>query len=270
VSARRLQGPLAAFAVAAAAVFVGKALAPEAAVFRETLTEPWLYRLGGATKLLFLALAWHHAQRTARTLGAENPARGAWRMFAFGLLCFALAQGFLSAYQIATGQSLFPSPADILFMAAYPSLILAFWRFVRAYRETGYPVGSAAQHAGIAAIVALVFLVVGHYTLRPALTVDAPILERLLNTAYPVLDGVMLVPILILTRITWPFRGGAVFQAWATLLVGFTALCAGDVIYAWFSILDMAQLDPIVDATYVVAYFGVARGTLLHRELLAG
>jgi hypothetical protein len=31
----------------------------------------------------------------------------------------------------------------------------------------------------------------------------------------------------------------------------------------------MPQLDPVVDAMYVVAYFGVARGTLLHRELLA-
>jgi hypothetical protein len=269
MSPRRLQAPLAIFAAAAAAVFVAKAIVPEAALFRDLLTEPVLYRLGAVTKLLFLGLAWYYAHRATRSLEATHPARGAWRLFAFGLLGFATAQAFLSAYQLATGESLFPSPADILFMAAYPSLILAFWRFVRAYRETGYPVGSTSEHATIALVVAAAFALVASLLLRPALAVEAPFLERLLNAAYPAFDFVMLVPILILTRIAWPFRGGAVFQAWTMLLVGFVALCGGDIAYAWFSILEMPQLDPVVDAMYVVAYFGVARGTLLHRELLA-
>jgi hypothetical protein len=269
VNPRRLQGPLAVFALAVAALFVGKALDPGAWLYRDAFSQPVLYRLGAVAKWLFLVLAWYYAYGAAGRLDAANPARGAWRLFAFGLLCFAAAQTILSSYQVAKGESLFPSVADVLFMAAYPSLIVAFWRFVQAYRTSGYPVGSPAEHAAIASAVALGFGVVAYFLLLPALRVEAPFLERLLNAAYPAFDFVMLLPVVILTRIAWPFRGGAVFQAWGMLLLGFVALCAADIVYAWFSILELDELDPVVDATYVVAYAAVARGTLLHRELLA-
>lgn len=269
MSPRRLQAPLAVFAVAAAALFVGKALAPEARLFQAVFTQGVLYRLGTLAKWLFLGLSSYYAWGAAGRLEPDNPARRPWRLFALGLFCFVSGQTILSSYQLATGTSLFPSLADVFFIAAYPSLIAAFWGFVRAYRASGYPVGSAAEHAAIAAAVALCFAVIGYFLLLPALRVEVPFLERLLNTAYPTFDFVMLVPVVILTRIAWPFRGGAVFEAWAMLLAGFVSLSAADIVYAWFSILELSQLDPVVDATYVVAYFAVARGTLLHRELLA-
>jgi len=160
-------------------------------------------------------------------------------------------------------------PGDIFFLAAYPLLVLAAFGFVRAYREAGYPVGSKREHAVLGGILVCVFLVSSVRLLFPVVAQPGPLLERALTAAYPVLDFVLLVPILVLLRITAPFRGGQVFKAWAFVLVGIVALCAGDILYAYFTVLGREGLGPLVDATYVLAYLGVVLGTSEHRRLLA-
>jgi hypothetical protein len=265
---RALQSSLAVAAALLAALYVGRALAPDATLFQQALREGVLIRLAALAKLAFLGLASWHAARAGARLEPGNPARTAWGLLALGLLAFALGQGVLSAYQLATGKTPFPTVGDFFFIAAYPLLIAAFARFIRAYRETGYPVGSDAEHATLAAVVVVASVVLAYRLLRPALEADAPALERILNAAYPAFDFVLLVPIAILVRVAWPFRGGAIFRAWTTLLAGMLALCAGDILFAWFSMLGAQHLDSFLHAAYLVSYFCLARGTLLHRELL--
>lgn len=69
-------------------------------------------------------------------------------------------------------------------------------------------------------------------------------------------------------RITAPFRGGQVFRAWSLVLFGIVALCAGDILYAYFTVLGREGLEPLVNATYVLAYLGVVLGSVEHRRLL--
>jgi hypothetical protein len=91
---------------------------------------------------------------------------------------------------------------------------------------------------------------------------------RYLNAAYPTLDFGLLVPILILIRITARFRGGLVAGVWTMLLTGFVCLCAGDIAYAYLSTTGDAWLDPLTDAAYVLSYVFIARGTMAQYELL--
>lgn len=257
------------FAAAVGAVFVGQAVWPEAAPYRGPQAAALLLRLGSATKLLLLGLAWYQGSRCALSLEETNPARLPWRLFTLGLLGFFLGQAVLGVYQIVLGTSPYPSLGDIFFLAAYPLLVLAAFGFVRAYREAGYPVGSKREHAVLGGILICVFLVASFRLLLPVVAQPGPVLERLLTAAYPVFDFVLLVPILVLLRITAPFRGGQVFKAWAFVLVGIVALCAGDILYAYFTVLGREGLGPLVDATYVLAYLGVVLGTSEHRRLLA-
>lgn len=261
---------LVAFSALGALVFTAQALWPEAAFFRGPSAEVRLVRLGGFTKLLLLGLAWYQAHRAAGAVEAGNAARGPWRLLAFGFLGFFLGQATLSFYQVILGQSPYPSPADVFFMGAYPLLILASFGFIGAYREAGFPVGSTREHAGIGLALAAAFAVLGFLLLRPVLAQPGSLLERVVTAAYPVFDFVLLIPVLILLRITAPFRGGAVFSAWSLLLFGILALCAGDILYAYFQVLGRAELGPIVDATYVLAYLGLALGMGAQRRLLAG
>jgi hypothetical protein len=259
---------LLAWGIGVAAVYALKALSPTAALYQGILTEGTLVRVGAVTKLAFLLVAWRFAARTVALLGDENPARVPWRLFSWGLLAFALGQAVLSAYQLVVGSSPYPSVGDVFFIAAYPLLIASMMGFVRAYREAGYPIGSPRGHLILAMAAGLVFSVVAYLLLRPILATDEPFETRLLSATYPILDFVLLIPILLLSRITAGFRGGRVFRAWALVLVGIVSLCAGDILYAYLSILDQLTLDPLVDATYVLAYLFVALGNIEQHELL--
>jgi hypothetical protein len=97
---------------------------------------------------------------------------------------------------------------------------------------------------------------------------DAP-LAKTLNLVYPALDLVLLVPAIVLLRITSRFRGGAVWRIWLALLAGFVFTALGDILFAYFSTLGFTQLDPAVHAMYLVAYGGLAAGTMVQRQLLA-
>lgn len=259
---------LVAFSVAVAAFFVGQAFWPAATLYAGEAQAALALRLGSVTKLLLLGVAWYEARRCARALEADNPARGPWRLFALGLLGFFLGQLVLSAYQILLGQSPYPSPGDVFFLGAYPLLIAASLGFIRAYGEAGYPVGTSRQHATMGLALLSVFLVAGYLLLRPVLAQPGPLLERAITAAYPAFDFLLLVPVLILLRITAPFRGGAIFRAWSLVLFGTLALCAGDILYAYFQVLGRGGLGPLVDATYVLAYLGLALGKAEQRTLL--
>lgn len=257
-----------AWGVIMAALFVAKALEPASDVFRDVLTEGVMLRISGATKLVFLLVGWRFAARNAASLDADNPARRPWRLFSWGLLSFALGQAVLSTYQVLLGSSPYPSVGDAFFLAAYPLLIAAAFGFVRAYREAGYPVGTAGEHAALAIVMAATFAVIGYRLLSPILVMDAPLGERLLTAGYPTLDFVWLIPILVLLRIAAGFRGGRVFRAWGFLLLGTIAQCAGDIFYAYLAVMGQTGLDPIVDATYILSYLFVGLGTMEHYELL--
>ena len=185
--------PLVAWGGAVAAVYVARTLWPEGGVFRELLTDGVLIRIGGVTKLAFLLIAWTFARRNAANLDRENPARRAWRLLSWGILAFALGQAVLTTYQLAAGASPYPSAGDALFMVSYPLLIASTAAFVGAYRQAGYPVGSGREHAALGLGVVVAAAAFGYWLLRPVLAQPAPLLEHVLNVAYPALDLAWLV-----------------------------------------------------------------------------
>jgi hypothetical protein len=249
--------------------FVPKAIWPGASLYRDVLTERALLNLGGVTKLLFLAVATGCAALAARRLEAGNPARLPWTLLALGIGGFLAGQCFLGVYQIALQMpSPFPSAADVLFVGAYPLLIGALIAFVRAYREAGYPVGSSGEHLLTAGLGAALLAAPTWALVHPILAAPATPLERALNAGYPLLDVVVVLPILVLLRITSRFRGGQIARVFLSLLAGILFLCAGDVLFAYFSVLGKKDLDPLVDATFVLAYFFLAHGALGQYRLL--
>jgi hypothetical protein len=250
-----------------AALLVPKGFAPEAALYRQWLTDATLMRIGAFAKLFFLAASTFLAHRIASSFEADNPARIAWRLLGIGLVGFLLGQSYLGYFQIVLGHaSPYPSYGDVGFMAGYPFVLASLWSFIRAYRESGLPVGSAREHLFLAFGAALVFLLVAAVALGPALRAPSPPLEKFLNTAYPAFDFLILIPLLILLRITVPFRGGQVWTIWASLLGGFVSMCAADILYAYFATFGKVWLESILDALYVLAYVLIARATAKQLE----
>jgi hypothetical protein len=121
--------------------------------------------------------------------------------------------------------------------------------------------GSLAERALLVAGVGVVAVVI----LRPVAATSGPLLDRILTIAYPALDLVLLVPLVLLLRIALRLRGGNVGEVWLLLLTGFVFLCAGDICFAYFQSLGAQHLDPFVHATFILAYALIAGGA--HRQL---
>ncbi|HLA77826.1 MAG TPA: hypothetical protein VJU18_09640 [Vicinamibacteria bacterium] len=226
--------------------------------------------VGCLTKLVLEGLGALLAHRAAGGFDPGTHVRRAWRLLSLGLLGFFLAQLALSRYQIARGvQSPFPSLADVFFVAAYPLLIAALVSFVKAYQEAGFPMGSASERWTLMGLVLALCLGLGYPMLAPVAGTAAPPLEKLLNLAYPLLDLALLVPTAFLLRVTLRLQGGNVQRVWVALLVGVLALAGGDIAFAYFSTLDMARLEPVVDALFIASYGSFAWGSLAQRNLLS-
>jgi hypothetical protein len=221
---------------------------------------------GGWIKLAALAAATYFASRCVKLLDRENPSRRPWFLLSVGLAFFALGQATLCAYQTFTGDSPFPSIADVWFMISYPLLVLALVSFAIAYTQSGFPMtGLPSLTVGLIIVAAAI----AWPLLAPIARTPAPPLATALNLAYPSLDLLLLVPTIVLLGLTSRFRGGAVWRIWAALVTGFLFTAIGDIAFAYFSTLNYTRLDPLTHAMYIVAYGSLAAGTAIQYRILA-
>jgi hypothetical protein len=225
--------------------------------------------MGSLSKLIFLVLAAYGAARSAASFEADNPMRASWRIMAVGLAGFAAGEAVLVFYQAALRlPSPFPSAADFFFVPSYPLLLAGLVRAIRAYGESGYPIGSPRERAQTAGATVVAAALAAYPMLKPVVAVPAPALEMLLNVAYPVLDLALLVPVVILLRIAIRFRGGEVWKVWAGLLAGFMLSCAADTLFAYFTASGHESLDPLSDVLFILSYAALARGAIGQYHLL--
>jgi hypothetical protein len=251
--------------LAAVALYVGWALAPESGLYARLLTPHRLLALAAVLKLVYLLAGAAAAFACRDRLEDGNPARPAWFLLSLGLLATFAGQLALAPHQVVRGETPFPSMADVFYVLSYPFLIAALLVLLVAYREAGLPMGSVAERAAIVAGVGAVAAFAVGPILRPVVGTGAPLLDGILTVAYPILDLVLLLPLALLLRVALRLRGSHAGEVWLLLLGGFLFLCAGDIFFAYFQSLGKEHLDPWVHATYLVAYGLVAGGA--HRQL---
>ena len=240
-------------------LFVGWAIFPSSALYAEWLNTHRLLAIASLAKLVCLLAGAVWAFECRDRLESGNPARPAWFLLSLGVLSMFAGQLCLAPFQIVNGSTPFPSPGDIFYLLAYPFLISALLVFLNAYREAGLPLGSVAERAVLVAMVGAL----SAWILRPVAATPGPLLDRILTIAYPALDLVLLVPLVLLLRMALRLRGGRAGEVWLLLLTGIVFMCAGDIFFAYFQSLGEEHLDPFVHATFILAYaligFGAER-----------
>ena len=254
---------------AATLLFVGWGLVPRAALFTTVLSPGRLIAVAALVKLALLSLGTLWSWRARAAIEADNPVRPAWTLLASSLLCDVIGQAVLARYQLRGEQSPFPSAGDVFWLLAYPLAGVALVRFVSAYHQSGYPMGSRAERTSLLAVTAAVCAALSFVVLRPVVLAEMPPLEKALSAAYPLLDMALLIPLALLLRTTWHFRGGSVGTAWILVLTGFVFMCAGDVLFAYFTALGQTGLDPFVHGAYILSYGLIAGGVGRHLALVA-
>jgi hypothetical protein len=232
------------------------------------VTPKWLGVVASVCKLAALATGTAYAARSARALDPGSAIRSAWLLMSAWFACFLAGQITLTSYELARGSAPIPSIGDLFFVVGYAAVTLATIRVIVSYRGSGFPMGRARDHLLIAAVVAAIFAFVGVSLLAPVASSATPLLTRIVNVGYPVLDFILLVPTLVLLRMTLAFRGGRVWTVWGTLLVGIVLFTAGDVIFA-IPAPEATFASPLSDLCFLLGYGAAAAGAALEYRLLS-
>ncbi len=265
---RPMRVAMATLATALAVIFVGRAVAPDLALYR-MLGDYALRWIASLVEVPLLVLGATHAWRTARVFGAGNPVSRAWALIASWLGLFALGQVAFSIYPLVLRRATpLPSAGDALYGAGYVMLIAGILAFQRAYARSGFAVGTTRGRTVLAVAVG-VALVEG-VLLTPVATLQASPLERALNVAYPVLDGIAMVALFVLARTVRVLRGGRAWRVWAAMLAAIAIGCAGDILFAYFFFHQLGRLESVVNLVFTASYAMAARGAYLQYDALRG
>jgi hypothetical protein len=258
------------FVLIACAIYLPKAVWPTSAFYVHVLTADRLRILGAFAKLLCLGLGAFYCFRSAARFGSGNPSRAPWRSIGAWLASWTLGQLLLVVYAC----HLVPEPpgvsaADAAFVAGFVPLFAGQTRFIFVYRASGFPIGSARQHLFIAAFTAIALAALSWGLIARLAQSDAPVADRVVYVAYPVLDLAALVPTVVMMRIAFAFRPGKVWAVWAGLLAGFASIATGDIVSAVLSSGAEDTYNPWIHLTWLLGYLFMAWGAKLQDELLS-
>lgn len=235
---------------------------------------PWYKSFGStallaATKLGGLIWAGFAAVGVSRQRDTDETQRRPWRNLGLGLLFMAGGQSVLAYHQVILHVGTpFPSVGDPLFVAGALLAVAAFIEFVRVVKRSGLPLGDGFAFWWPALVVVGVLLVAGVPLLRPIVIAGGSPAELFLNIYYPSASFVTLVPLAIMLRIGLRFRGGRLLAVWAPLSLGFAFVLISDVLFAYFSMMNVPAVEPVMDLLYASGYVLVAFGATVQYRLL--
>ncbi|MEV4348228.1 bifunctional diguanylate cyclase/phosphodiesterase [Actinoplanes sp. NPDC049596] len=210
-----------------------------------------LPRQGLAQSLVYNAVGLVYAVVMVVGVRLFRPARPAmWYLFAAGQLMFVIGDVIWEIYEYVLHLSPYPSPADIFYLACYPLLAAGLVLLVR--ERHGRDLAGLIDAAILATGVGLVF---GVFVLHPIAAEAGSVLERLIGTAYPAAD------VLLLALVARLFTGGGQ-RTVSTKLLGAAALLmlVADVVYAVLNQYSSYDGGNPLDALYLMSYvlWGVA------------
>ncbi len=105
------------------------------------------------------------------------------------------------------------------------------------------------------AIAVLTISIIGlPLILQPVLETGGTWQELFLNIYYPVISFIALAPCTVILRFGIKFRGGNLFWVWLFLTIGFLSILAADLVFAYFSILNIKAVEGLMDFLYVLGY----------------
>jgi diguanylate cyclase len=208
----------------------------------EGLPQSLLYNAVGLVSGLFMLVG----------VRLHRPARaGLWFWFAAGQVTSVIGDVIWEVYEYVRHEEPFPSAADVFYLAMYPLLVVGLLRLTRDGR--GRDLAGLIDAAIVATGLGLVFWV---FVLQPiAVGGTGTPLERLITTAYPVAD------VLLLALLARLFTGSHMSTVSSRLLgAAAVLLLSADVTYAVVAQHSSYEAGDPIDAVWLTSYvlWGVA------------
>jgi signal transduction histidine kinase len=206
------------------------------------LVPHWAAKIGlynglglSAVVAIVVGIRWHRPERPLT-----------WYLFALGLLSYVTADIIFYTYQDIFHQEIFPSAADVFYLAAYPFLMAGLLLLIRS-RSPGADRASLLDALVVTVgigVVSWVFLV-GPLAHSPDLTLA----ERVVSMAYPIVDVLLLATVVRLV-----VDGGPRPPAFWILCCGVGALLVTDTLYSIIQLTGGYHTGSPIDLGWMTWY----------------
>jgi hypothetical protein len=206
------------------------------------LVPQWAAKIGlynglglSAVVAIVVGIRWHRPERPLT-----------WYLFALGLLSYVTADVIFYTYQDIFQQEVFPSVADVFYLAAYPFLMAGLLLLIRS-RSPGADRASLLDALVVTVglgVVSWVFLV-GPLAHSPDLTLAA----RVVSMAYPIMDVLLLATVVRLV-----VDGGPRPPAFWVLCCGVGALLVTDTLYSIIQLTGGYHTGSPIDLGWMTWY----------------
>jgi hypothetical protein len=204
----------------------------------------------------------------ARSFGEDGPIRTQWTLFGLGMLSVGVGNVIFIVLYVVTGKDPYPSVADVFTLAGYAIFAAGFFLSIRAYRELLDIRRPTLIAGGVGAVVMAVvyFTVIGPFVIfAPAGT--QPVVTRVFNTVYPVLDVfVLLMPAIALGLLVSKLGAGRVAWPLWFLVAGATTLAVTDTVFAYAGYIGAGR-TPLIDSGYAIAPMLLGLAVLVARDV---
>lgn len=196
--------------------------------------------------------------------------RRPWMLMAIAVALNAVADAIYAYIEVVLKADAYPSIADVPYLAEYAFLFAAILLAARAYRGF-FDWRPPLVKAVVASLVVLggVYLLLLRPYILPASPEDLTLLGKIVSTAYPVLDVVMVFgPVVYLAMLMSNFGKALVVWPWRVVAVGALLLAVTD---SWFAYVDWAGLSRAVtsftDSGWMIANAFFALGALIAHDV---
>lgn len=204
----------------------------------------------------------------ARSLGQGGTIRTQWTLFGMAMLSVGIGNVIFITLYITTGKDPYPSVADVFTLAMYAVLSAGFFLSIRAYKG----LLDLRRPMLIAALVSTVLMAIVYFAVIGPYVVFAPegpqpLVTRIFNTAYPVMDAfLLLMPSIALGLLASKLGAGRL--AWPAWLVvaGASTLAVTDTVFAYAGYIGAGR-TPVIDAGYAVAPMLLGLAVLVARDV---
>lgn len=218
------------------------------------VTSDWLNFIASSSALVFSAIV---AIKTGRT-GNHGKA---WMLFAACITLWFIGERIWMVNELVYHQKPWPSSADYFWLSGYFFFLAFSFYYLKPFTRS-----MTKNLVFFAVVVPLVVLGVTLYVTEDSNS-SLGIYEKILADAYPVLDSVSLIPVILGLAI---FFRGAVHFLWILLFLGMLCFVVSDLGYLYFSLDDSYYTGHPIDIPYLWAYVLFSFGVMGNIKTFSG
>lgn len=202
-----------------------------------------------------------------------DQAKKAWLWLLCGIACFFVADSVYAVMESILSidmDAMFPSIADIFYIAAYIPISISMYGFRNNYIKSGMPLGNWKKVLiPLFSIVCIVFIGAIISVFIPIFSdQDTGILAKAVYMIYPLGDFIILVPAIIMVYLMSLFGKGLFSKPWQLIASGYILLTIADLIYAYISWSGEYSSGSIIDFGWNIAYILIAIGGVYQKRIL--